>query len=883
MDKMVKRPIAILNLSGELSSELTDYFAQKEILIVDQSVDSTSHDWTHILTKDLSDFSALKDLYNTIDNDIRLISLTAVEDLQDFAASNGKLILDEQWMKNSLGQFILDKFLQEYGGIALGDSYPTFKEKGSFNITNPFNTGEYLDRMVHSAFLEGVNALPIKTFFDHLVMYLSGLKTKGKLGLPIEVTYGFFEDVFGVQLHFFTKDLVLEDVTASLDSNITRHSEKYLLNVAVQSSDFFDFTLLNEVNKTVVTGLWTKDDRITTSNRGLLFNELTSSATLTEYQTEGVTSFLTNNPDIQDFSEMVVLPGARPEVEAVTTVTGSTTEEDHFSQTVKGSKDEKETLTVIHGTKVEDDIINIVKGKIEEEEQVFRVSGSKNFDVDKFAFRVSSGIDEKAKGSDVFKIKSLKDELPDAIKTSFSDFTKKLNKTIDTISEEDLATFKDVEVPKLIKAKTKDVDSKFSEAGNAEKVAELKAAALNAENENLKSKIKTLMTEVKILKESKTQMAEIHKKAVQAAAEATANQHQQAVNNPDNALKAQILQKMNEQKSLNEQDTKKLAALLEKESKFLKETQENELKLKKQQIEATQKESFFVQEMEKLNRQVKAKDLIVMKSKESFTKLVEQKDGEIRLLNEKLTQATKALSSSPASMQAIQIRELERKVVNHEKMIEIYKNQIAAKPEPRAIDDASKDENRKLTMLNNQMKNQLEMAKKEIAKYQDRTTQDTAALNALKQDKNKLEQILKKATMDARKEEQAAQHQLHQDQEIKKLSAQCEMLDCQLKDSLNKQKDLELKLNEALKNPKKDLVADDVITKGKTAHLENNVRKLTQDLVESRNQLAEMKKETNKLRQEKTALQNQLDKIKKDADKSKAAAPKKPGMGGKAA
>ena len=883
MDKMVKRPIAILNLTGELCAELTDYFAQKQILLIDPLVDSTEHEWTHILTKDHNDFSSLKEIYHTIEKDIRIISLTAVEDLQDFASANGKLILDEMWMQNSLGQFILDKFLQEFGGIALGDSYPTFKEKGSFNITNPFNTGEYLDRMVHSAFLDGVNALPIKTFFDHLVMYLSGLKTKGKLGLPIEVTYGFFEDVFGVQMHFFTKDLMLEDVTESLSSNITRQSEKYLLNVAVQSSDFFDFTLLKEVNKTVVTGLWTKDERITTANRGLLFNELTSAASLTQYPTEGVTSFLTNNPDIPDFSEKIVLPGSTPVEETETVVSGSTPEED-FSQTIAGTKDEKETLTVIHGTKVEDEIINIVKGKIEEEEQVFRVSGSKSFDVDKFAFRVSAGIEEKAKGSDVFKIKSLQAELPDAIKNSFNDFTKKLNKTIDTISEEDLETFKEVEVPKLIKAKTKDVDSKFKEPGHLDKAAELKTAALNAENENLKSKIKTLMTEVKILKESKTQMAEIHQKAVQAAAEATAIQHHQTVNNPDTALKAQILQKMNEQKSLNEQDTKKLAVLLEKESKFLKETQENELKLKKQQIESIKKESFFVQEMEKLNRQVKAKDLIVMKSKESFTKLVEQKDGELKLLNEKLAQASKALSSSPAATQAIQIKELERKVVNHEKMIEIYKKQIAAKPEAKAVDDISKDENRKLTMLNNQMKNQLDMAKKEITKYQERTMQDTAALNALKQDKTKLEQVLKKATLDARKEEQAAQSHLNQEQEIKKLASQCETLEGQLKDSLNKQKDLEMKLNEALKSaPKKDAIIEDVNSKGKTAHLENNVRKLTQDLVESRNQLAEMKKETNKLRQEKTALQNQLDKIKKDADKTKAAAPKKPGMGGKAA
>ncbi|MBA2405269.1 MAG: hypothetical protein H0V66_10900, partial [Bdellovibrionales bacterium] len=154
-EKMVPTKIAILNLTGGLTPELAAYFTQKEMLIVDPEVDSSNHEWTHILTKNIQDFSQISSIYETIEKDVKIISLTPVEDLQHFVVSNGKLILDELWMKNSLGNFILDKFLQEYGGIALGDNYPTFKEKGSFIITNPFNTGEYLDRMVQSAFLDG--------------------------------------------------------------------------------------------------------------------------------------------------------------------------------------------------------------------------------------------------------------------------------------------------------------------------------------------------------------------------------------------------------------------------------------------------------------------------------------------------------------------------------------------------------------------------------------------------------------------------------------------------------------------------------------------------------------------------------------------------------
>lgn len=873
MDKMVKTQIAILNLTGGLSSELTDYFAQKQIVVIDPEVDASNYEWTHILTKDVHDFTHLRGTYDTIENDVRIISLSTVDDLQHFIASNGKLILDEVWMQNSLGSFILDKFFQEYGGISLGDNYPTFKEQGSFIIANPFNTGEYLDRLVYNAFMDGVSALSIKTFFDHLVMYLTGLKTKGKLGMPMEVTYGNFNDVFAVQFHFFTKDLILEDVTASLSSKISKQAEEYLLNVAVQSSDFFDFTLLKEVNKTVITALWTKDTRIKIENRGLLFNEVSAAATITNYPSEGATSFQMSNPFLEDFSEKIVLPAGPVEV-------------DNHSETVKGSEEEIAAAQIIHGTEVEDEIITLVKGKVEEEEQVFRISGEK-FDVDNFAFRVSSGIEDKAKGDNILKIKSLKDELPDAIKNSFQLFTQNLNKSIDAISEEDLEAFKEFEVPKIIKETTKKIDTKFKAAAaaaaaakEAPKATDPNVALLNAENESLKSKVKTLMTEVKILKEAKLAMAEAHAKSKTEAE--VVIQTVQTIDNNDSALKVQMIQKMQEQKSLNEQDTKKLAALMERETKYLKDAKENEIQLKKLQIEFVQKESIFAQEIEKVIRLAKSKDLILTKTKEGLSKLAEQKDKELKSTTEKLNQASKALASNQTQNQANMIRELERKVMNHEKMIEIYKNKIAQKPAAKAEEETSKEDVRRIQMLNVTMKNQLDMAKKEIAKYQERISTDTAALNTLKTEKNKTDALLKKALMENKKEDIAAAGNTHTDQDYKNLQAQLELLESSFKENQTRYRDMESKLQDALRAQKKEVVSDDQNTKGKTAHLEGNVRKLTQDLVEAKNQLAEMKKETNKLRQEKTALQNLADKMKKEADKTKAAAPKKP-TGGKAA
>ncbi len=888
------RPIIILNLTGQLYPELGEYFAKKSLTVVDPLEDTDDgQEWTHVITKDVTDFTLIAETYSTASRDIKIISLSGVEDIQNFILANGKLILCEVWMKNPLGEFILDKFFQEYGGISLSENYPAFVERGSFNITNPFNTGEYLDRLVHSAFVDGISGMAVKTFFDHTVMYLTSLKKGGKIGLPIEVHYGYFNDVFGVQLHFFTQGLELEDVTFSLSNNINRRSDNYLLNVAVHSSDFFDFSLLKEVNKTVITALWTKDERVKNENRGLLLSELSASAKLTEYPAEGVTSFQSTTHELADLTDSITISGSDEQDDHKQVVKGLASEAVD-SQLVKGSKeDEDDFRQIMSGYEEElDDIVNIVKGKIDQEKTVFKVGGGQEFDVDKFAFRISTGIEDKVKGDDHMKVKAL-EQLPGTIKSSFQEFTRQMGKTYQTLSESDLEVFKNTEVPKIFRqhfaSEKKEENIKrvirqgASLASTANKeneiILNLKISNLNTENENLKSKMKTLMTEIKILKDTKIQMAELNEKALRTAAADMATTNLSNLEF-DSTIKEQCLQKLKDQQILSENEANKLATIFELENKLIAEAKVNEVNLKKAQIEATYKEICYAQELEKLQRQLKAKEMVLSKTKESLTKLVEQKDNELRATVAKLDQATNALASSPAQAQAIQIRQLQRQIVNHEKMIEIYRKNMQ-KPVDKSEEDNSREENKRLSILNNQIKNQLEMAKKEITKYQERANQDSSILNGLKADKVKLEQMLKKVMMEARKEE----HTNHNQQfeiEIKKLGTQVEFLDNQLKESHLRTRELEAKLVESNRGQKKDVITDQE-SKGRTAHLENNVRKLSQDLVESRNQLAEMKKETNKLRQEKTALQNQLDKIKKENDKNKPAAPKKPGAAGKAA
>lgn len=882
-----QKQLAILNLSGELSPELSDYFASRN---ADVSTPSDQHDkdWSHIIIKDLEEFDHLNTVYDLIAKDRFLISLSKVTDLKNFAINNGNLVLTECWLESDLGSFILDKYFQSYGGINLADNYPKFVETGSFNIANPFNTGEYLDRMVQKAFETGTDALSVKSYFDHLLMFVAGLKNKGKAGLPFEVIFGTFEDVFAVQIHFFAQNLDMSDLTTSLNSGLSKKPEEYFLNVAVQSADFFDCSYMPDVSKIVITSLWINDERIKFENRGFMFSSITGGNPVIQYSPgEEVTSFISSQPEMKDFSDKVSLSPSTDEEEATTIVSGSSENESSHSQIVKGTDSEEEGTQVVKGSKEIEELVQTVKGKLEQDKSVFKISGEK-LDIDKTALKIASNV-QKASGENNLTVKSLGSGLQQTIKTGLFDFAKNLDKEVDDLEPSDLAVFQMDKVPELLKQELeKNVFSAepetktslnvkslaqrpvnpASDAGSKELLNKLMAA--NAENEKLKSQMKTLASEVRILKESRNKLAEIQAKAQAASVEINLKQTEGSMVDNENH---ELINKINHK--LEEQEVQKITVLMDT-------VKQEELKVRKLQLEALQKDTFFSQQIEKSERDIKSKDLIIIKTKETFTKLVDKKDREISELKIKIDQLSAALINNPSSNNNQIIKDLERQNQNLNKQIDMYKVKIssmATNLQPTKSEDTLKEEARKLQMLNQQMKNQLVQHQREIEKLQSKDAVNSSQLQQLKQEKAKLDQLLKKAAQDLKEATVAAQS-AQNDQELKKLLAQNQILETQVKDSAQKITNLEAKLNEALK-PQKTGPTGDEGSKVKVTQLENSVKKLTQDLIEAKNQIADSKKETNKLRQDKTALQNQLDKLKKEADKNKSASPKK--AGGKAA
>ncbi|HLW55951.1 MAG TPA: hypothetical protein VKY27_01120 [Bacteriovoracaceae bacterium] len=976
----MRKEVKILNLCPEINSEIIEYFQSRKLDVIDPRIDETPHQWTHILTKDINDFGFIRETYQTIEEDIQIISLTPVKDKQNFVLANGKLCFEEAWLKSTLKEFLLDKFFQDYIDTSLLSENPVFKELGHFSLNQFFSFGDQLDQLTKVAFNSGVPGLAVRTYIDHLIMYLAALKSNDKMELPLEVTYGESEMAFGLQIYFSAQNLMMDDVAACLSLHNSRRAEETLLNTALDFCDFFDFSLISNAQKMAVAALWLKEEE--TETPSFMLSLLPQKAKIVSYIQDEASSKAQN---LGDPMTKITLPEI-PHEEGVREVSKDSFSEvisTRIAETVELEKVKK----IVQRDLTDDEIYHLLEESAEEEQKIILGSEKELEDVINV---ISSGFDElevykkdffnenevltevidslKEKHSDVMNVKSINEHLPEHLRKVLGEYCQEKKIVKDNLTREHIKDFqvyflkknlkkeavvlnsKGKELIKDLKKRLEDnlkkeyqeedirkvidqafnnesdqlrvksifkntlkdsLEEKFefsrhgkisdeeeniivrslsstleedkqvikeiitdeeatkahkplfvSQVSEKEKALLVQVESLQQEKKGLADKLQATLMEIKALKESKSTVSSIQSKAADASHKDTQQDHF----DENVVLKKEIQEKLAEG-NLSPEDQKRLNELMEKELVLMTAVRENMMNLKKLQIEASQKEALFSSELLKLNRQLKARDLILAKSKENLVKLSEKKDAEIEFLKNKVDQAQVSLQKENSSRYVMENKHLKVQNMNLTKQLDVYKaklNSLSANLKKKEA-DSSKDELRKVQAEKVQVQNQLSKQMKEtqrtnllLEKEINVTKELRSQINELKDKIKELEKrpVAVEAAPKAQEEVKAptgpTELELAQQAKIKTLETQVA--------------DLETRLAEAVKAHRSGAVDEK-----KMQHVEASLKKITQDLLDARNQTNEFKKENNKLRQEKTALQNQLDRLKKESMKAKKA------------
>ncbi len=393
-----------------------------------------------------------------------------------------------------------------------------------------------------------------------------------------------------------------------------------------------------------------------------------------------------------------------------------------------------------------------------------------------------------------------------------------------------------------------------------------KIKQLEDENKKIKSNLDATRTELRALRDSR----QVMDKGTAAASKASQELQSEALTTVDEKM-ALLRQAVAEGG-----DAEKLRAVFEREQKLIQLAKDAETEVRKAKLESTQKEGHFAQELEKAQRSLKSRDLVLEKLKDTMNMMVQKKDKQITDLTSKLQAASELQAQSQALFQQSKVLEQEKNSLT--RMAEMYKMKLATttsnleKYMAMANNNKKDDEARRAQMEKQRLEVSLQAADRELEKLRSKVDVNGQELSRLRADaKSNADKM--RGLIDQVKNLSANANSAKFNEELTakaKLAAQ-DLTAMTHKHAKAEQtiKDLEAKVSDmAAQMAKGGGQQGDAGLKKQVVSLEATVKKLTGDIAAANNLVTEAKKEVNKMRSEKTALQNQIDKMKKDAAKT---------------
>lgn len=352
---------------------------------------------------------------------------------------------------------------------------------------------------------------------------------------------------------------------------------------------------------------------------------------------------------------------------------------------------------------------------------------------------------------------------------------------------------------------------------------------------------------------------------------------------------------------LTDRDADKLKRALEESINATKQAKQAGLEVKKVETAFTAQVNFLESEVRKNQKEIKNRDLIAEKLKESMNRALAMKDEKIKVQEERIAQLSDINSKQAQSSDKDKVRTLTDQLDNALKQSDLYKRKLAG-----------------VTESLNSAKNSAstEVLDKELKRVKAREEKLAQTLTAVNSEKQFLQSKLRETTvtleskMKELKEAQAGggkgtpgtaaasssvgsskdAHVLREqnvafERNIKEMTKKLNDAQSDLKASQLKVKELEQKLkfaqasgnkdddkekekaNKVQTASKDDSKQVDAKTKQKMQQMEKQMELVNDKLTQATTELAEAKKASAKLKQETQAQKNEIDKLKKDLSK----------------
>jgi hypothetical protein len=287
-----KKEIIVLNLTAQSIEALSAFITSLGGLVLSREDYNTELELTHIIVSGDMDFMATSKTFDTVSKNIALLSISPVPHYDSFVLSNGRLIIDQQWLKDKLAQSSLEKFFLGQASVYLDENFSELKDAVSFKVTNHLRMGADLDRLCSYVHQFDGAVVNVRTFMDHALYYLVYLKQAGISGLPFEVDYARSDKELVVQIHVSVRNFVAEYMLDSFGQPNGHDPLRYLLNICALSSDLFEIQYIENAAKLVLCGMWQiKKSERTIHFPNLMLNRIFTTSQIEKMLQEKITYF----------------------------------------------------------------------------------------------------------------------------------------------------------------------------------------------------------------------------------------------------------------------------------------------------------------------------------------------------------------------------------------------------------------------------------------------------------------------------------------------------------------------------------------------------------------------------------------------------------------
>jgi hypothetical protein len=591
-----------------------------------------------------------------------------------------------------------------------------------------------------------------------------------------------------------------------------------------------------------------------------------------------------------------------------------------------------DSYTISESNMSGDDIQNVIQQTMKETfEEEFKIAGATREEIAK---------KEQQLVSNLSKTLDMPAETVSEIVKSAADKVKEKERQL--VAQK---VFNESNDPTIINEKNKDGEfTPTQPAGNSIADAALmtKLKKIEEENRALKGNLNAMDIKLKSSEATNKKLDDITQMSKATDEEITKNLDN-VLNIPDSEIsdseKERLTNMLKNGETLSPEDSIKLAGSMEREQHLSQISKNAETEIKKAQIELSKKDAFFKSEMDKAQKVMKAKELVLDKTKEAMKTIVTKKEKELIGLKGQVNNLSQKLENDQSTQLKANLKSMAQENETLARTTDVYKNKLEAMG--KSIEANKKSDNsaqlaqevRSLKKIKNQLENKAKEDTKAVKGFEERYNTTKLLENKLKNDlaqasgklkvtegqfkafKDSQARLTKKAEQDkAVGSDKSSKDLERQKVENDKLKARVNMLMEEKKntdmgsrvdmesaqkaaaqssqkivDKAKKEvdqaressKQLQAKINkleDKLKNGSNNAMTDGASGNDGSANekrLEQSVKKMNTELTKTKNEMAEKKKEFIKSKAEITGLKNKLQAAAKEIDKMKKASPGK--------